>query len=303
MDSITPVTPESDPLQRIRRSLGNLTPKHLVVSLITTILVIGEWRFGVIGGFERLLLALGSCMLAEALLSRFLLGRAVPLISAYVSGTSITLLLKPEAGLLWPFVVAGFLAISSKYLLRWRGRHLWNPTNLSICALLLLASPVTAILSHEWGNQLGTNLVLWAYGLVVVARAKVLPITLTYAAAFAGFAALRSGFDGAAFRAEVSPLTGVMYQLFCFFMVTDPATTVRSKRGRLVVAFLIAACEHLMRVGIQSEVTWLQPFAPAPALFALFFVGPLSLLVSLEWKALQASKGISAEGKQAKPSA
>lgn len=265
--------------------LGNLSPKHLVITLITTILVIGEWRFGVIGGYERLALALGSCMLVEFLLSRFILGRSVPLLSAYVSGTSVTLLLKPEAGLLWPFAMAGALAITSKYVLRWRGRHLWNPTNLSICLLLLVASPVTAILSHEWGNHLGTNLVLWAYGLIVVSRAKVLPITLTYAASFLLFAAVRAGFDWTGFKTEASPLTGVMYQLFCFFMVTDPATTIRSKSGRLWIAFLIALTEHLMRVGIEAEVSWLQPFASAPALFALFFIGPLAMFCWLEWQA------------------
>lgn len=265
--------------------LRNLSPKHLVVTLITTILVVGEWRFGVIGGYDRLVLALGSCMLVEYVLSRFILGRSVPLISAYVSGTSVTLLLKPEAGLLWPFAMAGALAITSKYVLRWRGRHLWNPTNLSICVLLLVASPVTAILSHEWGNHLGTNMVLWGYGLIVVSRAKVLPITLTYAAAFLLFAGVRSGFEWTGFKTEASPLTGVMYQLFCFFMITDPPTTIPSKTGRLGVVVLIALTEHLMRVGIEAEVAWLQPFASAPALFALFFIGPIAMFLWLEWQA------------------
>lgn len=271
--------------------LRNPTPKHLVVTLITTILIVGEWRFGVIGGYERLVVALGSCMLVEFILSRFVLGRSVPLLSAYVSGTSVTLLLKPEAGLVWPFAMAGALAIASKYVLRWRGRHLWNPTNLSICILLLVASPVTAILSHEWGNQIGTNMVLWGYGLLVVSRAKVLPVTATYALSFLAFAGLRSGFDLHAFKTEASPLTGVMYQLFCFFMITDPATTIRSKQGRLVVAFLIAFAEHLMRLGIEAEVAWLMPFASAPALFALFFIGPIAMFVWLEWNARMAGRG------------
>ncbi|HPF13664.1 MAG: RnfABCDGE type electron transport complex subunit D [Planctomycetes bacterium] len=274
---------------------ARLTPKHLVVILITTILVVGEWQYHVIGGYPRLVVALGVCMLTELVLSMFVLGRRVPLLSAYVSGTSLTLLLKPEAGLIWPFVVGAMLSILSKYVLRWRGRHLWNPTNCSICLLLLVAAPVTAILSHEWSNQLATNLLLWAYGLVVVSRAKVLHVTLAYAASFALFAALRGWMHAedartfaSTFNAEIGPLTGPMYQLFCFFMVTDPPTTVSTKRGRIFVAFLVALAEHLIRVGVEDGVSWLMPFAPAPALFALFFVGPVAMVVSLEWNAHRA---------------
>ena len=119
----------------------------------------------------------------------------------------------------------------------------------------------------------------------MVSRAKVLPITLVYSLSFMFFAAMRGGFEWGGFKTEVAPLTGVMYLLFCFFMVTDPATTVPNKMGRLVVAFLVAFVEHLMRVGIEAEVAWLQPFASAPAMFALFITGPVCMVAYLEWTA------------------
>ena len=76
-------------------------------------------------------------MATEALLSWFDRGKVVNLQSAYISGISLTLLIKPQGGALWPFALGGFLAISSKYVLRYRDNHLWNPTNFAICALLL----------------------------------------------------------------------------------------------------------------------------------------------------------------------
>ena len=258
-----------------------VTPKHLIMALITAILVVGQLQYGILKGWTPLLLCLGGTVAAEAALSRFMLGRMVPLTSAYVSGTSLTLLLKPEPGLVWPFLIGAALSIGSKYVLRYRGRHLWNPTNFGIAALLLVAPAKIAILSHEFGNDVTTNAVIWVIGLMVASRARILHVTFTYVAAFCAFAALRTLFNGQSFVTEVTPLTGPMYQLFVFFMVTDPATTVATKKGRIMVAVLIAAFESLLRTGNDLGWAWAQPFAPAPAIFALAIVGPIAMAVHL----------------------
>jgi hypothetical protein len=70
-----------------------------------------------------------------------------------------------------------------------------------------------------------------------------------------------------------------------FFMITDPATTVATKRGRIGVAVGIAVLEHILRLGADSQAAWATPFQTAPALFALFFLGPIAKIVSLELKA------------------
>jgi Na+-translocating ferredoxin:NAD+ oxidoreductase RnfD subunit len=81
---------------------------------------------------------------------------------------------------------------------------------------------------------------------------------------------------------EVSPLSGPMYQLFVFFMITDPATTVKSKKGQIIVAFLIAFVEFIFRLNHLI-------YAP---FYALFFVGPLSMLISLRYKELLHVSGV-----------
>ena len=62
-----------------------------------------------------------------------------------------------------------------------------------------------------------------------------------------------------------------MYQLFIFFMITDPKTTVRSFRGQCLVAFLVAAVEAIFR---------LLEFVHSPY-YALFIVGPAANLVEM----------------------
>ena len=275
-----PAATSAAPAAPARWSLSRVNPKHLITVLITLILVLGEAVHKGLGGYDRLVMALGACLATEALLSWCVLGRRPLLQSAYISGISLSLLLKPEASLLWPFALGAALSIGSKYALRTRGSHLWNPTNLGVCALLLVAAPKVAVLSHEWGNSLGTNLVIWSVGLLVVLRARLLHVTLTYALGFVALAWLRAQLDlggvDRAFAAEVGPLTGPMYQLFVFFMITDPRTTVSTRAGRISVALLIAAAECLLRLGADLDLAAAQPFSPAPALFALFFVGPLA---------------------------
>ena len=88
-------------------------------------------------------------------------------------------MVKPAAALLWPFILGSFIAIVSKYVLTYRGRHLWNPTNFSIGAMVLLAPGSMSVLSHQWGNSAAVVGVIYAVGLVVAWRAKVIPLTLT----------------------------------------------------------------------------------------------------------------------------
>jgi Na+-translocating ferredoxin:NAD+ oxidoreductase RnfD subunit len=62
-----------------------------------------------------------------------------------------------------------------------------------------------------------------------------------------------------------------MYQLFIFFMITDPKTTVRSRTGQCLVAVAIAVVEFALR--LNSSI-----YAP---LYALFWVGPAALLIEM----------------------
>lgn len=259
----------------------NIDPRYLIAGLITLVLLAAQFRYQMVGGYQRLAVALATCMATEALLSWFVRGKVVNLQSAYISGLSLTLLIKPQGGTLWPFVLGGFLAIASKYVLQYRNNHLWNPTNFAIVALLLTAPNRISVLSHQWGNDLVTNLVIWTFGLVIAWRVKVLHITLTYVASFLLLNGLRATLLGQPVLTELAPITGPMYQLFIFFMITDPRTVVKDRRWQIAVAAIIALAETLIRFG--SDQAWLLPtaFNAAPALVALFLVGPIAKLIDL----------------------
>jgi Na+-translocating ferredoxin:NAD+ oxidoreductase RnfD subunit len=261
--------------------LGRLDPRYLISFFITLILVVGQARYGILGGYDRLVAALGATVVTELVLSRLLRGRFANVNSAYISGISLSLLTKPRGDLLWPFALGGFLAITSKYVVQYRGRHLWNPSNFAISVLVVVAPASVAILSHQWGNELATNAVIWAFGLLIVSRARMLHVTLTYVVCFVAFAALRSLVIGGPLLAEIGPLTGPMYQLFVFFMMTDPRTTVRTVRGRMIVAAAVAVAETGIRLAGDYHVALLAPLYPAPPILALAIVGPIAKAIDL----------------------
>ena len=258
-----------------------IDPRYLIAFLITLVLLAAQLRYHVFGGYERLAIALVACMATEALLSWFDRGKIVNLQSAYISGISLTLLIKPQGGALWPFALGGFLAISSKYVLRYRDNHLWNPTNFAIATLLLASPDRVSVLSHQFGNDIATNLVIWTFGLIIAARVGVLHITLTYVASFLLLNSVRALALGQPVLTEIAPITGPMYQLFVFFMITDPRTVVKGKRKQMIVAVLIAVTETLIR--FASDKGWPLPtaFNVAPAFFALATVGPVAKLLDL----------------------
>jgi Na+-transporting NADH:ubiquinone oxidoreductase subunit NqrB len=256
-------------------------PRYLIAFLITLVLVAAQIRYHIVGGYARLAVALSTCMATEALLSWFMRGRVVNLQSAYISGISLTLLVKPQGGALWPFALGAFLAISSKYVLQYRNNHLWNPTNFAITALLLAAPSRISVLSHQWGNDVATNLVIWTFGLVIAARVRVIHITLTYVASFLVLNSLRAVLLHQPILPEIAPITGPMYQLFVFFMITDPRTIVRERRWRMAVAMLIALVETTIR--FASDQGWPLPtaFNVGPAFLALAIVGPIAKAIDL----------------------
>lgn len=261
-----------------------LTPQRMVSALVTTILVIGELRFHILPGLWVLPLTLGTAMACEALLSRSLRGVWPSVLSAYIAGNSIVILIKPSAGLWWPFALGAAISITSKYVLTYRGRHLWNPTNFAITAMVLLAPHSISVLSHEWGNELWTVAVIWAIGLLVVSRAKLLHITLTYLACFVALSGLRAVLMDKSWLTEMAPVTGPMYQFLMFFMLTDPRTTVSSTKGRMLVVALIALGECGLRIANDLGMAWAAPVATIPAIASLAVIGPIAMWLDLRAK-------------------
>ena len=247
----------------------SLDNRYIAPAFITCILIVGQISFGFLESYKKTGIAIAVSLVSELILARIFTGKWPNLASAYITGISVGILVRSPA--IWPYVVCALISIMSKYVLRIKGRHIWNPSNFGISVLLFLAPETVAGLSIQWGNYLLPMLVIWVLGSVIIARLHRFNITGTYVACFIIFAFLRSYITGSPWQSEVAPLTGPMYQLFIFFMITDPKTTVRSKFWQCVVVAVVALVETILRL----EHVVYAPF------YALFLVGPAALLVEM----------------------
>jgi len=258
--------------EKRRAARFQIDQRYLAPILVTLILAAGQLSSGILLGYRQLLIAIGASILTEVALARLWYGRFPNVASAYISGISIGILVRSLAW--WPYALGSMISIASKYVLRVEGRHLWNPSNFGICLLLFTAPEAVASLSHQWGNNTIPVVVIWALGLFIVGRLKRLHISLTYIAAFLTLAVVRSWMTGSPVAAEIAPITGPMYQLFTFFMITDPKTTVQSRRGQIVVVLLVALVEMMLRLNQEVHAPY----------YALFIVGPTANLVEVWWQ-------------------
>jgi Na+-translocating ferredoxin:NAD+ oxidoreductase RnfD subunit len=248
-----------------------ISPQNRYISpmFITLILLVGHFTFGILESYQKTLLAIAASILTELILSRLFFGKWPNIASAYITGISVGILVRSPA--FWPYAVCAIVSIMSKYVLRVKGRHIWNPSNFGISVMLFLAPETVASLSIQWGNYLLPMVVIWILGSVIIWRLRRFHISGIYVASFLVFAILRSYLTGNPWQAEIAPITGPMYQLFIFFMVTDPKTTVRSKTGQCITVFMVALLEMILRL---NQVVY-APF------YALFIVGPAAMLIEI----------------------
>jgi Na+-translocating ferredoxin:NAD+ oxidoreductase RnfD subunit len=252
-----------------RRRILTIENRFLPPILITCILLAAHLSFGVLESYQRTAIAIVTAIATELVMGQLTYRQWPHPASAYITGISVGILTRSP--FFWPYFLISFISVASKYVLRLGGRHLWNPSNFGVSVVLFLAPATVSLLSIQWGNTLWPMVVIWMLGTAIVWRVGRLHISATYVASFLALSFVRSLMTGIPWLATVAPITGPMYQLFIFFMVTDPKTTVRSKTGQCFVVFLVAVVEAILRL---AEVVY-APF------YALFLVGPAALV--FEW--------------------
>jgi len=272
------VKAEPLPGKKLNRLWSPENFKYVPPAFLTLILLVGQVTYGILDSYLNLLVSVGTCLVAETILSRTVLHTKKNLSSAYISGISVGILIR--SNMVWPYAMCALISILSKYVLRYKGRHLWNPSNFGVSWMLFMAPLSVAGLSIQWGNNLAAMAVIWCLGLVIVNRAKRLHVTVTYVIAFCILAWVRGLITHDAFLAELAPLTGPMYQLFIFFMITDPPTGVSTRKGRILVVIGVALVEFVLR---------LYGYIYAP-FYALFLVGPICKFFDLRKNAPRLAK-------------
>lgn len=200
--------------------------------------------------------------------------------SAAISGLSLAILMRSSS---LPISLAlAFVAIFSKFLLRWQGKHVFNPTNFAL-ALGILATGQVWITPNQWGNGAILAFFILCMGSFVVNRAARSDVSFAFLLTYAVLIFLHAAWNGTAWIEPAKRLQTGSLLVFAFFMISDPKTTPNSHLARLIfgatVAFVGAYLQLIGHVpaGLLFALVFLSVTVPA---FDRFFPGP-----KYEWNA------------------
>jgi hypothetical protein len=217
---------------------------------------------------------------------------------------------------IWIFIGVVAVSMVSKYIIRWRGRHIFNPSNLGLVLAFVVLGPQYTEPQDLWWIPMGpwmavTYAILIGGGLYIAWELKLLGLELGYMAAFALFAAL--AFLPVPDHCMIAswyatPICGQqLWQIlvtspevliFAFFMVPDPRTVPDGQVGRFVFGVIVALLSVVL-IGPTTLEFWTKTAILASLVFACAgrftlarLVAPLeeagdwlAALRSLSWRA------------------
>ena len=211
-------------------------PRLYQIAVLGSLLVYGIAGLDFAISVPRAALLLLTVVATQAVGDR-LGGRPVNVRSALISGLSLCLLLRTNRIDL--ALLSAVITIAAKFLIRYRGKHIFNPTNGGIVAMLLLSDQVW-VSPGQWGSVAFFAFLMACLGGLVVNRASRSDVTYAFIACYGALMFGRSWYLGEPFTIPLHRLESGALLLFTFFMISDPKTTPDSRAGRVLFAALVA---------------------------------------------------------------
>ena len=213
-----------------------LDPRWYQIAMLSALL-----GYGVLGlhfdlGAGRIAAVIGTALGVQLLCTRIWKLPAFDPLSALISGIGLCTLLRTNG--IATAMLAAALAIGSKFVLRWRGKHLYNPTNLALVVMLITGAGW--ISPGQYGHVAFVALLIVCMGFTVVCRAGRSDVTLAFLGTYAAILFGRSLWLGEPLTIPVHRLQSGLLLQFAFNMISDPRTTPDSRRGRLLFGALVA---------------------------------------------------------------
>ena len=201
-------------------------------------------------------------------------------LSTLISAVSLCLLLKTSH--VSTSLLAAFLTVASKSILRLRRKHIFNPSAFGITATLLLTGDAW-LSPGQWGNGVLLFFLVLTLGTIVVTRVQKLDTSLSFLLTFGGLLYWRQvvalGWPGDYFWHSIS--SGSLL-LFSFFMISDPKTSPNHPLARVLWATAIAVLSFYLSAfrWMNNTPIWTL-VAVAPLVSVLDRIFPAG---SFEWQ-------------------
>jgi Na+-transporting NADH:ubiquinone oxidoreductase subunit NqrB len=242
-------------------------PRLYQILILSSLLVYGVTRLDLEIPASRALLLLGVAQITQYACTRLWRLPAFDPRSALISGLSLCLLLRTNS---WALAaLAAAVTIAGKFVLRVHGKHVFNPTNLGIVAVMLATGGVW-VSPGQWGSAAFFAFLIACLGGLVVSRAARGDVTYAFLAFYLAILFGRALWLGQPMAIPLHQVESGAFLIFTFFMISDPRTTPDSRAGRVLFALLVA-----LGAGYVHFVL----YRPNGLLLSLFFLAPAVPLI------------------------
>ena len=245
-------------MNQVNRILSVVSdPRYYQIIVLSLLLGYGilELDFGI--RWQNALIIVATALAVQFLGTRYArLPRFDPL-SPLITSMSLTLLLRTDT--IWLAATAASLAIGSKFLLRYRGKHIFNPANFALVSLMLLSDHAW-VSSGQWGSAAIGAFALACLGFLVLTRARRAETTIAFILIYAALLFGRAIWLDDPFSIPLHQMQNGALLIFAFFMISDPKTTPNTAAGRVLFAALVAS------VAYTIQFIYYQPNGPILAL-------------------------------------
>lgn len=211
-------------------------PRHYQIAALSLLLLYGMTQLGFDVTPARAALILGTALATQWLGSRLTRIPFDPR-SALISALSLCLLLRSNSS--WFLALGAVIAVGSKFVIRIRGKHVFNPTNGALVALLLMTDRIW-VSPGQWGNIAFFAFLITCLGGLVVNRASRSDVTYAFIVFYCALMFGRSLYLGEPMTIPLHRLENGALLLFTFFMISDPKTTPDARAGRIFFAAIVA---------------------------------------------------------------
>jgi hypothetical protein len=217
--------------------VARIDPRFYQIAVLGSLLVYGLVALEFEVSVGRAALILGAALVTQYWCTRLWRLPAFDPRSALISGLSLCLMLRTNHAEL--ALLAAVVTIASKFLIRFRGKHVFNPTNFGIVALIAVSGEVW-VSPGQWGSTAVLAFLMACLGGLVVNRAARSDVTVAFLLAWAALVVGRSMWLGDPLSIPLHRLESGSLILFSFFMISDPRTTPDARAGRILFAALVA---------------------------------------------------------------
>lgn len=263
------------PLKFVRPTVKD--PRLTMAFALTLWTVLGQKVYYFNRDPLQLGLSLGIACALELIVTAITTRKIVLPLSAYLTALSIGLLIE---SIDWRvFVVAPLWGMMSKFLLRYRGKHFFNPSNFAIVAVLVLAhGEATVAPGSQWGADYRISLAILAIGTVMMIRVNRFTLAMAWLGGYVFMSIVRMALGQGGVIFALGPMTGAEFALFTFSMLPDPKASPDSRRTQLWWGLSIALMDGILR---YQEIRFSM-------FYALFF--HTALLPVMRWWQQRAAK-------------